>query len=456
MPGYGNWKQLYKEEYFQLVQEGYEVTGGQEEKLKEILPFSNISEDVLSTEEEVYWKNAYMLLRGIVKKGVRENFPYQEPETLEEILADTVEMPRIIKLGENQYRERIAGAVIGRCAGVVLGKPLEMGLDRKKIQKYLKSVNQYPLDDFVKEYSEKENFWLREDCIPSTKGHIQYVQPDDDIHYTVLSLLLAETKGEEFTGEDIGKLWTENLPYQWFWCASRQAYYNYVNLESNEERENKIREFPDKYNPWRECIDGQIRSDLWGYLHPGEPEKAAKIAYKDCSFSLTKNGIYGGMFVAGCISAALSREPDVYQILQAGLAVIPRKCRLAEAVNNVIHWYQEKKDWIIVCDKIYHQYGELPFAAAINNLAIVTLALLHGNLDYTKTITTAVMCGIDTDCNAGTAGSIVGAAIGENKIPEKWSNPLNNTLKTAVASFGERKITELIDRIVCLKKRSEL
>ncbi len=453
MPGYANWKQLYKEEYFQLEQEGYDVKGGcrPESAGEAILPFPDTAEEVLTEAEERRWKDWYGKLWKIREKGIRPDYPYSEPETEKEILQTIAQTPHMQPLLEEEYTDRIMGAVSGRCAGVVLGKPLEMGFDRKTIQKYLESVGQYPLDDFVEGYSPKLDMRLREDCVPSTRGNVRYVQQDDDIHYTVLALKLAEECGEAFTGEDIGRLWTENLPYRWFWCASRQAYYHYVNLESTERRWERIKEFPTKQNPWRECIDGQIRCDMWGYLNPGNPGKAALSAFRDCSFSLTKNGIYSGMFTAGCISAALTADTDVHKILEAGLRVIPEKSRLAEAVRLVMGWYDG--DFVKTCDKIYETYGNLPFAAAVNNMAMVTLSLLYGNLDYTKTITTAVMCGLDTDCNAGTAGSIAGAAIGAGKIPRRWTEPLNNTLKTAVASFGEGTIAGVAERIIRLYKK---
>ena len=58
------------------------------------------------------------------------------------------------------------------------------------------------------------------------------------------------------------------------------------------------------------------------------------------------------------------------------------------------------------------------------------------------------MCGLDTDCNSGTAGSIVGAAIGFDKIEKRWYIDFNDTIKSVVASVGEIKITELIKRII--------
>lgn len=87
-------------------------------------------------------------------------------------------------------------------------------------------------------------------------------------------------------------------------------------------------------------------------------------------------------------------------------------------------------------------------------MAFVTLALLHGNLDFTRTITTAVMCGTDTDCNSGTAGSIVGAAVGYEGLDPRWVAPLNDTVKTAVAFYGQGTITELVQRTLDVYRKA--
>lgn len=450
MPGYAGWKQIYKDEYEQLIEEGFAVSGVPmpEEGEGELFPFPEQAAAKVTAAEEAFWKTSYQKLWASAKKnGIRADYVYQEPEALEEILKRGGTESGLYPLQEKEYRKRLEGAVYGKCAAVVLGKPLEMGFDRIKVREYLESVGQYPLKDYIIGYSDKLQMELRKDCLPSTAGHVAYVQPDDDIHYLILAVLLAEKYGFTFTGSDIGRLWLENIPYHWLWCSSRQAYYHLVNLEETNQTE-KIKGIPKDMNPWRECIDGQIRSDLWGYLSPGRPRRAAELAYQDCSFSLAKNGVYGGMFTAGCIAAAFSGQPDVQKILEGGLSVIPEESRLADAVHKVMKWYQEAQgDWIVVCDMIYAAYGHLPFAAAVNNLAVVTLALLHGNLDYTKSITTAVMCGIDTDCNAGTVGSIVGAATGIDRIDKRWITPLQDTIYSAVASFGRGSITELTDRI---------
>ena len=226
-----------------------------------------------------------------------------------------------------------------------------------------------------------------------------------------------------------------------------------VNLDETKNINEQIDNIPYNFNPWRECIDGQIRTDMWGYINPANIYKACEMAHADTSFSLTKNGIYGGMFVAGALAGALSANPTVEKIIASGLASIPKKSRLYEAVTLVCSWWEELKDWEAVCDKIYEKYGHLPFAATINNMSVVTLGIVAGELDYSKSISIATMCGLDTDCNSGTVGSIVGAAVGISAIDKKWIEPLNDTIKSTVAEVGEVKISHIVNRIISAKRK---
>ena len=67
-----------------------------------------------------------------------------------------------------------------------------------------------------------------------------------------------------------------------------------------------------------------------------------------------------------------------------------------------------------------------PSSIRCTTWAFVVLSLHHGQLDYSKTITTAVMCGMDTDCTSGTAASIVGAAVGYDGLDKRWIEPFND------------------------------
>ena len=454
MPGYANFKTLYKEEYNCLKDEGYDVVrfAQPDKSYREFLPFPSECDSYDEGDDKDFWKKAYYNLIKVREYGIVEGYPYVEPNDYDEIMKEAENAPVLEPLSDEEYRNRLKGAFYGRCAAVILGKPLEMGMDRLQIKEYLESVDQYPLNDFVIGYSEKLDKRLRGDCIYSTKGNVKYAQPDDDINYTLLALRLAETHPNGFVSADIGWNWLNNISYHWCWCASRQAYYNMVCLDDTKDIDTQIKEIPYKLNPWRECIDGQIRTDMWGYIHPADIKSACKDAHRDCAFSLTKNGIYGGMFVAGAIAGAMSKNPSVDTIIKSGLASIPKKSRLYEAVTLVCKWWDESKDWITVADKVYEKYGHLPFAATLNNMAMVTLGIVAGELDYTKSITIATMAGIDTDCNSGTVGSIVGAAVGIDGVPSRWYEPLNDTIKSTVAAFGDCKISEIVNRIYHLKR----
>ena len=454
MPGYANFKTLYKEEYNCLKDEGYDVErcAQPDKSSKEFLPFPNECDSYDEGDDKDFWKKAYYNLIKVRDYGIKEGYPYVEPNDYDKIIAEAENAPILEPLSDEEHRNRLKGAFYGRCAAVILGKPLEMGMNRVQIKEYLESVDQYPLNDFVEAYSPKLDKRLREDCVYSTKGNVKFAQSDDDINYTLLALRLAEIHPNGFTSADIGWNWLDNISYHWCWCASRQAYYNMVSLDDTKDIDEQIKEIPYKLNPWRECIDGQIRTDMWGYIHPADIKAACKDAHRDCAFSLTKNGIYGGMFVSGAIAGAMSKNPSVDTIIKSGLAGVPKKSRLYETVTLVCKWWDEYKDWVRVADKIYEKYGHLPFAATLNNMAMVTLGIVAGELDYTKSITIATMAGIDTDCNSGTVGSIVGAAIGIDNVPKRWYEPLNDTIKSTVAAFGECKISEIIDRIYHLKE----
>jgi ADP-ribosylglycohydrolase len=450
MPGYANYKRLYVEEYKTLFDEGFDVEKYivNDEKSDKFAPNPQNIENYPETDD--FWQRPYENLAKVMDTGdIREGYPYIEPNDFDSIMAQAIEAPELFPLSDEEYEKRIYGAFYGRCASVILGKPLEMGLSKEFIKKYLESVDAYPLNDFVPEYSEKLDYRLRGDCVYSTKGNVKFAQSDDDIHYTLLGLRFIEIFGFEIEPWKVLKNWADNIPYLWCWCASRVAYYHYVCDKIPHEK------IPYTINPWRECIDGQIRTDIWGYVFPAQQKKACYYAHKDTSVTLTKNGIYGGMFVAGALAGALSKNPTVDKIIDSGLASIPKKSRLFEAISLVREWYRETPNWDVVSDKILEKYGYLPCEATINNMAMVALGIIAGELDYTKSITIATMTGLDTDCNAGTVGSIVGAAVGIDAIEKRWIEPLNDTIKSAVACFGDCKISDICKRILSAKTKAD-
>ncbi|MDE2634766.1 MAG: hypothetical protein OXI30_00255, partial [Chloroflexota bacterium] len=172
MPGFANWEQLFAMEYLQLYEEGYPVGDTTEPDYSAAyLPDAVRGASDKSALTEADWEAAYYAVWAIRDKGIRPGFPFDEPDDYQSIIADAQDPPRLEPLTDAEYAERIKGAWYGRIGGVVLGKPLEMRLDRKFIKRYLESVDAYPLNDWVPHKSKELGITLR--CKPSTLGNIE-------------------------------------------------------------------------------------------------------------------------------------------------------------------------------------------------------------------------------------------------------------------------------------------
>ena len=347
------------------------------------------------------------------------------------------------RISDARLRDRLRGAFLGRCAGCLLGKPVE-GWHRARILNALKADHRFPLNHYIsrstllKDDPQRENTpWVRET--------ITCMERDDDIDFTILGIHIAKTHGCGFTTRHVADEWLNRLPYCAVYTAERAAYRNLVNGVP-------LKEVPLRYNPFREWIGAQIRADGYAYCAAGMPELAAEFAWRDAVLSHTRNGIYGEMLFAAMIAAAVVRN-DVEEVIDIGLSEIPANCRLAEAVRDTVRWYHEHDDWLATLDAIHAKYGHYNAIHTINNAAVVIMALLHGNHDFGQTICMAVMGGWDTDCNGATAGSVLGAILGADRLPAKWIRPLRNRLRSIVVGYDNARVTDLADEAWNVNRR---
>ncbi len=425
---------LMKIEITQLEEEGCDTTELKREY------------ESLKKEDPDIEKLAARLYKKAARLKPRKDFPYQEPSEYAKILKKRSRGPRRYKkiLGEAELKARIQGAWLGRCAGCLLGKPVEpLGHNRKMMLDVMSQHGVLPLSDYLPRLSKGIPEYVHyeawdEEYIPCAKENLKAAERDDDLDYTILGLYYLEKFGPDFKTQDVAMTWLSRLPYLRIYTAERVAYYNLINnieppLSAS------------LNNPYREWIGAQIRADAFGYAAPGWPEKAAELAYRDASLTHVKNGIYGEMLMAAIIAAAFAAK-TVEEAILAGLAEIPKTSRLYEAVQNVMAWVKEDNDPEKTTQRIHDAYGKYHAVHTINNAAVVIMALMYAGRDFEKGITLAVLGGWDTDCNGATVGSILGALLGGEGIPAKWAAPLNNTLKSDVVGFYVNQISELADR----------
>jgi len=408
--------------------------------------------DVTGVEQKFYalTEKSCAALEGLLGEleglSPKVDFPYVEPSILGEIRASRPRGPRRMKvdLSDKELYDRIYGAWLGRCAGCLLGKPVE-GWSREKIEGYLKLARAYPLQKYFPLISQvPEEYSIHSAGKRCTLGNIQQMVRDDDTDYTILGLHILEEHGLDFTTEDMAEEWLTHLPYRQVYTAERAAYKNLVNgIHPPASAQYR--------NPYREWIGAQIRADMWGYVTPGMPEWGAELAFRDASLSHVKNGVYGEMFVSAMLSAAFVAN-DIEEIVEVGLSEIPEGSRLAEVMRDTMRWSGEFADWREAWSRVMEKDGHYHPVHTINNAAMVLLGLLYGKGDYERGVTISVMGGLDTDCNGATAGSILGATLGAKALPEKWVNPLNDRIESFVLGFNNSRISDLAKRTFKIAK----
>ncbi|MGW0392354.1 ADP-ribosylglycohydrolase family protein [Streptomyces sp. NPDC003042] len=330
-------------------------------------------------------------------------------------------------------RRRLEAAWLGRAAGCVLGKPVEK-LPLNGIRALARATGNWPLADWFTARRVPAELlaaypWNRRSAPTSLAENINGTPEDDDLNYPLLGLLLLQRTGKGFTTADVGRLWLDELPAGRTFTAERIAYRNLLQgLEPPLTAGH--------HNPFREWIGALIRADVHGWTNPGDPAAAAAQAYRDAALSHTANGVYAALFVAAAIAEAATGRADVHTALRAGLAVVPPRSRLADAVRFGIRTATAEADFDRVVDRLHACYGHYHWVHALPNTALIAAALTHADGDFTHSICRAVSGGWDTDSNGATAGSLAGLLAGSpDRIPHRWTAPLGNRLATTVAGF---------------------
>ena len=425
----------------QAADEGKDVSAFTE-RVKKILEM-----DEADLEKQNLVKAIYNEVQSL---PVMNGYKYSEPSDLGTI---KVERPIGVELlsGTLPINEvlfdKIYGAWLGRCAGCLLGKPIE-GWKRERISGLLKETGNYPFkyyissdipEDVKRKYSVENTGGAYGADLRSWINNIEYMPEDDDINYTITGLKILQQYGRNFTPDDVAECWLANLPILHVCTAERVAYRNIVDGIYPTESAGF-------QNPFREWIGAQIRADFFGYVTPGNPELGAEFAWRDAAISHVKNGIYGEMFVAAMLSTAAVSN-DIHEIIYSGLSQIPARSRLAERIKLVLEWKKECITWEQALDRIHAEYDEKnghDWCHTISNAMIVCTGLLFGGLDFEKSISIAVLGAFDTDCNGATVGSIIGMVLGVKALPAKWTAPLNDRVKSGVDGFGFVKISDLV------------
>ncbi|RYV52129.1 ADP-ribosylglycohydrolase family protein [Pengzhenrongella frigida] len=344
------------------------------------------------------------------------------------------------------FPDRVHGAWLGRSAGCLLGKPVEK-IPRQGIEEILRATGRWPLAGYFTAVGLPDDVlarwpWNRRSAPTSLVENIDGMPEDDDLNFPILALGILEAHGRGFTTDDVAEAWLANLPAGRVFTAERAAYRNLLDARP-------VPSTATHHNPFREWIGAQIRTDVYGWTNPGDPQTAARLAWTDARLSHTRNGVYGAMWVAGMCAAAVVVD-DVGTAVEAGLAVVPPDSRLAHAVRRGVELGRAGQPMPDALDALHTEFGDLHWVHVLNNAATVAYALTAGDGDLGTSIALAVSAGWDTDSAGATVGGVVGAVRGAVQLPDAWIEPLHDRIATSLPGGGQRSIAALARRTVAL------
>ncbi len=363
----------------------------------------------------------------------------REPDGLPAIRRLRPQGPRVLwtSFDPAAYREKLAGALTARMAGCTLGSIVE-GWDPARMKAWAKTIGDAfpPVDYWSEAWTPRQLRYQMSECRAYTRAGMDGVPVDDDIAYTLLGLLIVEDHGVDFTTDDVGRAWLKYLPYA---CTAEEVALG--NLKAGI----AARRVADRDNPFVQWIGADIRSDPWAYLAPGLPELAADMAWRDAWISHRRNGIYGEMFFAAAQAAAFAVD-DPVEALRIGLSEIPRECALARDARWALAAGRRIRGWADARAAVDERFKGMHAVHTNNNACLTIFGLMIGGTDVTRVISEVVAMGLDNDCTAATAGSIVGAIVGRTGVPKHWSRRFNDTVRSYLIGRPAFRIGNLLDR----------
>lgn len=329
---------------------------------------------------------------------------------------------RPIQISLEEYRDKVHACWLGKNIGGTLGAPYE---------------------------GQKNVYFLTfYDPLPDKSA------PNDDLDLQLVWLKMLGERGIYPTLSDFADYWTKYLaPYPWN---------EYGFCQRNLARGLRPPISGCFENYYIDEMGSPIRSEIWACVAPGDPQLAASLAWMDAALDHAGGeGTYGEMFWAAVESAAFVVS-DPHTLIRIGLSMIPVWSRISRVVREAVWCYDNGLTWQEARERILANFGHNQPCHAPQNHGFTVIGWLYGK-DYGDKLCTAVNCGYDTDCTGATLGSVLGIIHGTKSIPQKWIEPIGDTIVLHPYTRGlnaPKTVAELTERttevaLKMVKERSD-
>ena len=306
-----------------------------------------------------------------------------------------------LTLSKKVLQDKIMGGWAGQTIGVTYGGPTEFRFNGTMIQDYQK-IAWY--DGYLKEtFENKPGLY-------------------DDLYMDLTFVQVFENEGLNARVESFSKAYA-GAGYM-LWHANQAGRYNILHGIPAPASGHWLN------NPHADDIDFQIEADFAGLMCPGMPQAASQIADKIGHIMNYGDGYYGGLYIANLYALAFTTNKMDY-IIREAIKSIPPRSAFYQCIRDVIKWHSDyPKDWKHTWFELQKKWAEdigCPDGVysvfdidAKLNAAYVTLGLLYGENNFTKTMEITTRAGQDSDCNPSSAGGILGVILGYQNIPDYW------------------------------------
>ncbi len=337
----------------------------------------------------------------------------------------------------------------------MLGKPVEGCADLAGMHAAGTRTGQWPLRFYVTESFLDALGGRHPSWTDTVRERIRCVAPDDDINYTLLAMTVLESRGVDFTRDDLRRAWLANLAPGWTWGPERE-FLSRAALATRGGAEDAAAVDDATLAAWvaergaaPEHCGAAIRADAWGYACAGDPARAAALAWRDAGMTHRGAGLYGSIFIAAAIAAApalAAKGSDRLAIFDIALRCVPKGSRFHQVMTDSLAIVRAAPDWLGAYEKIHAAYGRYGFCQVYQELGTVMNSVRFAR-DVGDGICLQVSQGLDTDSFGATAGSLLGAWFGPGHLEARWTRPLRNTIHCTLAEFHEQDLSRVVERV---------
>lgn len=317
------------------------------------------------------------------------------------------------------YLERVYAGWLGKVMGVRHGAPVE-GWSQADIERL------FPEDDgFLTD--------------------VDIFEPDDDINGPLFFIRALE---DEKAGEDIRPMetalaWINYAPYEhgFFWWPGYGKPTPYHLIEKGETALRHAHESPS------EGLGARIFSDTWGLVAPGNPALAAKLMRTALLADTAPGGAGEDAAVLQVVLISLAFcEHTLESLLEKALAFIPEGGDVACMARDVLACFRENPvDSHRTRRHIHENWAGPRFPGmfhAVSNTAYILYGLLYSNGELKRGLSLCTRCGLDTDCNSGNLGAILGVFSGLKGFDAAMRRKMND-IALCSSVLGEQNIGDI-------------